>query len=126
MKQLNWNVYTTSMVRVMKALLAAYVVTGLLLLAIAGFLYRFQWDEGKVQIGIILTYILSCFIGGFLAGKMMKSRKFLWGVLLGLLYFRVMTLVSVAVNREVQSSSSGMITSFLLCMGGGMLGGMLS
>lgn len=35
MKQLNWNVYTTSMVRVMKALLAAYVVTGLLLLAIA-------------------------------------------------------------------------------------------
>lgn len=126
MKQLNWNVYTTSMVRVMKALLAAYVVTGLLLLAIAGFLYRFQWDEGKVQIGIILTYILSCFIGGFLAGKMMKSRKFLWGVLLGLLYFLVMTLVSVAVNRELQSSSSGMITSFLLCMGGGMLGGMLS
>ena len=126
MKQLNWNVYTTSMVRVMKALLAAYVVTGLLLLEIAGFLYRFQWDEGKVQIGIILTYILSCFIGGFLAGKMMKSRKFLWGVLLGLLYFLVMTLVSVAVNRELQSSSSGMITSFLLCMGGGMLGGMLS
>ena len=126
MKQLNWNVYTTSMVRVMKALLAAHVVTGLLLLAIAGFLYRFQWDEGKVQIGIILTYILSCFIGGFLAGKMMKSRKFLWGVLLGLLYFLVMTLVSVAVNRELQSSSSGMITSFLLCMGGGMLGGMLS
>ena len=126
MKQLNWNVYTTSMVRVMKALLAAYVVTGLLLLAIAGFLYRFQWDEGKVQIGIILTYILSCFIGGFLAGKMMKSRKFLWGVLLGFLYFLVMTLVSVAVNRELQSSSSGMITSFLLCMGGGMLGGMLS
>lgn len=126
MKQLNWNVYTTSMVRVMKALLAAYVVTGLLLLAIAGFLYRFQWDEGKVQIGIILTYILSCFIGGFLAGKMMKSRKFLWGVLLGLLYFLVMTLVSVGVNRELQSSSSGMITSFLLCMGGGMLGGMLS
>ena len=54
MKQLNWNVYTTSMVRVMKALLAAYVVTGLLLLAIAGFLYRFLWDEGKVQIGIIV------------------------------------------------------------------------
>ncbi len=126
MKQLNWNVYTASMVRVMKALLAAYVVTGLLLLAIAGLLYRFQWDEGKVQIGIILTYILSCFVGGFLAGKMMKSRKFLWGVLLGLLYFLVMTLVSVAVNRELQSSSSGVITSFLLCMGGGMLGGMLS
>lgn len=126
MKQLKMNVYTNVAVRVMKALLAAYVVTGLLLLLIAGLLYRFQLDEGKVQIGIIVTYILSCFVGGFLAGKMMKSRQFLWGVLLGLLYFLVMTLVSVAVNRELQSSTSGFITSFLLCMGGGMLGGMLS
>lgn len=126
MKQLKMNVYTNVAVRVMKALLAAYVVTGLLLLLIAGLMYRFQLDEGKVQIGIIVTYILSCFVGGFLAGKMMKSRQFLWGVLLGLLYFLVMTLVSVAVNRELQSSSSGFITSFLLCMGGGMIGGMLS
>ncbi len=126
MKQLKMNVYTNVAVRVMKALLAAYVVTGLLLLLIAGLMYRFQLDEGKVQIGIIVTYILSCFVGGFLAGKMMKSRQFLWGVLLGLLYFLVMTLVSVAVNRELQSSTSGFITSFLLCMGGGMLGGMLS
>lgn len=126
MKQPNVNVYTGSMVRVMKALLVSYMVTGLLLLLIAGLLYKFQLDEGKIQIGIIVTYILSCFVGGFLAGKMMKSRQFLWGVLLGLLYFLIMTLVSIAVNRELQGTSSGFITSFLLCMGGGMLGGMLS
>ena len=126
MKQPNMNAYAGSAVRIMKALLASYVVTGLLLLLIAGLLYRFQLDEGKVQIGIILTYILSCFAGGFLAGKMMKSRRFLWGVLLGLLYFLVMLLVSLAVNRELQSNTAGFLTSFLLCMGGGMLGGMLS
>lgn len=126
MRQPNMNAYSGSAVRVMKALLASYVVTGLLLLLIAGLLYKFQLDEGKIQIGIILTYILSCFVGGFLAGKMMKSRQFLWGVLLGLLYFLIMTLVSIAVNRELQDTSSSFITSFLLCMGGGMLGGMLS
>jgi len=81
MKQPNMNAYTGSVVRMLKALLVSYVVTGLLLLLIAGLLYRFQLDEGKVQIGIILTYILSCFAGGFLTGKMMKSRQFLWGVL---------------------------------------------
>ena len=69
MKQLKMNVYTNVAVRVMKALLAAYVVTGLLLLLIAGLLYRFQLDEGKVQIGIIVTYILSCFVGGFFVGR---------------------------------------------------------
>lgn len=124
MKQPNMNAYSGSAVRVMKALLASYIVTGLLLLLIAGLLYKFQLDEGKVQIGIIATYILSCFVGGFLAGKMMKSRQFLWGVLLGLLYFLIMTLVSIAVNRELQDGSGSFLTSFLLCMGGGMLGGM--
>ena len=126
MKQPNVNAYSAAMLRVMKALLASYVVTGLFLLFLAGLLYKFRMDEGKIQIGIILTYILSCFVGGFLAGKMMKSRQFLWGVLLGVLYFLIMTLVSLAVNRELQSSTAGFITSFLLCMGGGMLGGMLS
>ena len=126
MKQPNVNAYSAAMLRVMKALLASYVVTGLFLLFLAGLLYKFRMDEGKIQIGIILTYILSCFVGGFLAGKMMKSRQFLWGVLLGVLYFLIMTLVSLAVNRELQSSTSGFVTAFLLCMGGGMLGGMLS
>lgn len=111
-------------VRVVKALLVSYLLTGGLLLLLAGLLYRFRLDEGKIQIGIILIYIVSCFAGGFLAGKMMKSRKFLWGVLLGLLYFLIMTLVSLAVNRGLQDGTTSYFTTFLLCMGGGMLGGM--
>ncbi len=111
-------------VRIVKALLVSYLLTGGLLLLLAGLLYRFRLDEGKIQIGIILIYIVSCFAGGFLAGKMMKSRKFLWGVLLGLLYFLIMTLVSLAVNRGLQDGTTSYFTTFLLCMGGGMLGGM--
>ena len=111
-------------VRIVKALLVSYLLTGGLLLLLAGLLYRFRLDEGKIQIGIILIYIASCFAGGFLAGKMMKSRKFLWGVLLGLLYFLVMTLVSLAVNRGLQDGTTSYLTTFLLCMRGGMLGGM--
>ena len=112
--------------RMAKALLASYVITALMLLLLAGLLYRFRLDEGKVQIGIILTYILSCFAGGYLAGKMMRSRQFLWGVLLGLLYFLLMTLVSLAVNHSIQDGMGNLATAFALCMGGGMLGGMLS
>lgn len=126
MKQPNMNACAGSAVRILKALLVSYLVTGIFLLLLAGLLYRFQLDEGKIRIGIIITYILSCFTGGFLAGKMMKNRQFLWGVLLGLLYFLIMMLVSLAVNRELQSSTAGFVTAFVLCMGGGMLGGMLS
>lgn len=113
-------------VRMVKALLVSYLLTGLLLLLLAGLLYRFQWDQGKIQIGIIAIYILSCFGGGFLGGKMVASRKFLWGILVGFLYFLILTVVSVAVNRELQTTTSGFITTLILCMGGGMLGGMLS
>ena len=119
MKQPNINSYTNSAIRIMKALLVSYLVTGLLLLLIAGLLYRFRLDEGRIQIGIIVTYILSCFTGGFLAGKMMKSRKFLWGVLLGLCYFLVMTLVSLAVNRELQSSSPDLLLHLFCAWGAG-------
>ncbi|MCC8140199.1 MAG: TIGR04086 family membrane protein [Lachnospiraceae bacterium] len=118
--------YVSRVLRIIKALLAAYIVTALLLFLTAALLYRFQLDEGKVRVAIILTYILSSFAGGFLSGKMMGSRKFLWGALLGLLYFAILTLVSLAVNRELGSSGAGLATTFLLCMGGGMLGGMLS
>lgn len=112
--------------RVLRALLISYLLTGLLLLLLAGLLYKFRLDEGKIQIGIILTYILSSFLGGFLAGKIMKNKQFLWGALLGLCYFLIMMIVSIAVNRELQSTSSGFVTTLLLCTGGGTLGGMLS
>jgi putative membrane protein (TIGR04086 family) len=116
----------TTALRLLKALLLSYLLTGILLLAIAGLLYKFRLDEGKIRIGIILTYILSCFLGGFLAGKMQKSRQFFWGLVLGLLYFAILMAVSVAVNREFSGTSAGFATTFLLCMGSGMLGGMLS
>ena len=73
---------------------------------------------------IIVTYILSCFAGGFLSGKMMKNKKFLWGILVGLLYFGIMLLVSLAVNRQLDQTAANFVTTMVLCLLGGMLGGM--
>ena len=79
--------YISQSLKMMRALLVSYVVTALFLLLTAALVYRAGLDESKVQIAVILIYIVSCFLGGFLAGKMMKTRKFLWGGLLGFLYF---------------------------------------
>ena len=51
--------YIDQAVRMLKALVASYIVTGLLLLLTAGLLYHFELSEGKVRIMIIVTYILS-------------------------------------------------------------------
>ena len=113
-------------VRLIKSLLAAYIVTGLLLLLLALLLYKLQLSESIVNIGIIAIYVISCFLGGFLEGKMMKTRKFLWGGAFGLLYFAVLAIISLAVGQGFSGSSSHFVTTLILCMAGGTLGGMVS
>ena len=116
----------TQVFQVMKALLASYIVTGILLFVITFFLYKFEWDEQMVTEGIILIYVVSTFVGGFILGKIKKARKFLWGLVMGTLYFALLFLVSFGVYRSFDGNGTNVITTFLLCAGGGMLGGMLA
>ena len=113
-------------VRMVKALLAAYIVTGLLLLLLAFLLYKLQLAESIVNVGIIGIYVIACFLGGFLEGKMMKTRKFIWGGAFGLLYFAVLAIISLAVGQGFSGTSSNFVTTLILCMAGGTLGGMVS
>lgn len=116
----------TPVIYIMKSLLCAYVITGILLLLLALLLYKFQLKENVVAIGIIVIYIVSTFFAGFVTGKKMGNRKFLWGLLVGVTYFVLLLLVSLCVNRSIQDVASHLSTTFLLCAGSGMLGGMLS
>ena len=111
---------------ILKALLCAYVVTGILLLLLTLLLYKMNLDEGKVTGGIVAIYVVSTFVGGFVAGKLAKVRKFAWGLTIGILYFGLLLLISLGVYRTLQGSGANLLTTFLLCAGGGMLGGMVS
>ena len=115
----------TQVFQVMKALLASYIVTGILLFVVTFFLYKFEWDEQMVTAGIIVIYVVSTFVGGFILGKIKKSRKFLWGLIMGVLYFALLFLISFGVYRSFDGNGTNVITTLLLCAGGGMLGGML-
>ena len=120
------NSYANVVSRMLKALLTSYLITGGLLLLLALILYKFQIGESKVNIGITAIYILSSFLAGFLEGKMMKSRKFLWGAAAGLLYFTILALVSLAVSQGFDGTSSHFVSTLILCVASGTLGGMLS
>lgn len=58
-----------------KALLCAYVVTGILLLVLALLLYKAGLSEENVNAGILLTYVISTFSGGFVIGKLTGARS---------------------------------------------------
>ena len=107
-----------------KALLAAYVVTGILLIILALALYKFELNEGAVTAGVTAVYLISTFTGGLVVGKLAKVRRFLWGIVLGILYFALLLLVTVGIYRTFHGSSTEILVTFALCAGGGMAGGM--
>lgn len=110
----------------LKSLLFSYILTAILLLLLTFVLYKVGLSEGVVSIAIIAIYVIATFFAGFIMGKKMQNRKFLWGLLVGCAYFVVLLIVSMLVNQSAGELGNSVATTFCLCAGGGMLGGMLS
>ena len=111
---------------ILRSLLFSYAVTGIFLLFLAFLLFWFDLGEKPVSAGIVAVYILSCLLGGFLAGKFIRKDKYLWGFLAGLFYYLLLITVSFVVKGKWDMSLLHAVTTFLMCIGGGTLGGMLS
>mgnify|MGYP001058924655 FL=1 len=123
LKKLNLSARITF---ILKCLLISYLLTTGLLLLLALMLYKFEMSEKIVSICIIGIYILVTFLAGFLAGKREGSRKFLWGLLMGALYFAILAVVSIVTSQGIGEISGNFVTVLILCCGSGMLGGMIS
>jgi putative membrane protein (TIGR04086 family) len=109
-----------------KYLVIAYVLTGILLLALTSALYWWRF-KGSVVTGCIFgIYVIVNFIGGLLAGKRAENRRFLKGLLFGVLYFLVLLIVSICVNRGIAAGNATLLYAFLACAISGMIGGMVS
>lgn len=110
----------------LKALLFSYVVTGISLLLLYVLLYKFEWNEHLVSAAIVAVYVLSTVVGGIVIGKLVRTRRFFWGLLLGNLYFILLLVITIILYRSLSGNGLNMLTAWILCTGGGMTGGMIS
>ena len=115
-----------------------YLVSNLLLL-VCMFLLSFlllnilslmAWKmDGNVKFvsgGLIAIYIMVNVFGGFMAGKIFGRQKFLWGMVLGILFFSIL-LLSGFFMWGIKALDSGRVFSgLMICMISGMFGGMIS
>ena len=108
------------------SLLASYIVTGISLLVLTFFMYKFELNEKIVSAAIVGIYVVSTLIGGMIIGKLTKSKRYLWGMVLGIIYFVLLLLITLGVYRTLNGDSVSIVTSLILCAGGGMTGGMIS
>lgn len=111
---------------VIKSLVVSYIFTGVALAALAFAIYKWNLNETVVNIVIMAVYVIASFLGGFMTGKKVKERKFFWGLLLGGLYILIIYGVSMIMSASLDMISTANIAACLLCLGGGMLGGMVS
>ncbi len=111
---------------VVKGLIFSYVVTGLLLLGLAFCVFQFGLAENITDVCITAIYVIVTFLGAFIVGKRVKEQKFLWGFLLGFLYIVIISIVAIALGQVFEVTSTANLTTMALCIGGGLLGGMLS
>jgi putative membrane protein (TIGR04086 family) len=111
---------------VMKSLILAYVITGILLIGLAFCVYKMNLSESVVNLGIVFVYVFASFLGGFSMGKMMQEKKFLWGALTGLIYIAIIVIASMLAEGGVNLTGKEFVSAAILCLGGGTLGGMLS
>lgn len=120
------NAFSTDrLLSLLKCLMAAYLITGVLLLLVAGLLYKFSIGENIVDISIIVIYCVSSLLAGLFFSKGAAGHRFIWGMLAGAAYFAIICAVSVVADPDFVPVSNSCITTLLICLGSGMLGGML-
>lgn len=110
----------------LKLLAFSYILTAVFLLILSMLLYKLRLSETIINIGIVVIYIAATFFTGFLAGKKIGTKKYLWGLFLGAGYFLILTLISLIINHGISDFSGNFLSTLFLCIGSGMLGGMLS
>lgn len=111
---------------VLKSLLASYIVTAVPLLLLAMALYKLELNEKSVSAAIVAIYVIATLIGGIVIGKLAKVRRFLWGLGLGIGYFGLILLITLGVYRTLNTDGVNLVTTLILCAGGGMAGAMIS
>lgn len=116
----------TKISTLLMGLLFSYIATAFILLILSFLMLKLDLSSAVLSGGIHFAYILSAFIGGFLVGKKVDQKKFVWGLVMGLFYFVVLMLVSLLMNQAAAMPLGSLLIVFLICSFSGMLGGMLS
>jgi len=111
-------------------LLVMYAISGVMLLLLALLLYNFELTEETVRIGVIVIYVASGFAGGFLIGRWMQDKKYLWGLLAGGVYFVLLFVLSLVLKSGAADApvfdAVRILTTLVLCAVSSMAGGMIS
>lgn len=106
--------------------LLSFLITTLCILLLAFFAYQFHLSQNGVKIGITCTYVISCFMGGMFSGRK-REKKYIKGGIVGVVYLFVILVCSYfKYDSFSYMQDTRMLVIGAICIGSGVLGGMLA
>lgn len=111
---------------VLKTLIAGYVITVVMLFIIALCLYKMSLGEQIVGAGVLVTYGVSVFVGALMLAKIQKSKRLMWGIVYGMVYFAIILAASIIANKGISCNWPGLAKTFAVCVISGLVGGFVS
>ena len=108
------------------ALIKAFLTSIILLLIFAMVMYFGGLEEKAIGIMVVITYLVSNLIGGLSIGISVMKRKYLWGIITGILYFVFIYMISLIGSKNGMNINTSVIIALFISVTGGMIGGMIS
>lgn len=115
--------YGSAMIR---GLILSAVLSAFLILAVAFVMMKFSPGDTLTGWMVFGIYFFASLSGGTAAGRRAGSRRFVWGLCLGILYYLGWLLLSLSTVKSVPTDLTHAWITGGICMLGGMAGGILS
>ncbi|MDO5338873.1 MAG: TIGR04086 family membrane protein [Eubacteriales bacterium] len=112
--------------KIVKALIAGYVITLLMLGLLTYFMRKFTLDEKAVDNIIFGIYIAGSFTGAMLSAWMIKKRRVVIGIIYGIVYITVLMVIAAIMKKQAPDSSNNIVMSVAASVAAGAFGGFFS
>ena len=109
---------------ILKSVLLMCLTTWLLMAVVSWVYYLFHIETTDFRAGILVTYFLSALPGGFVYGGRKEKNRFLYGIVMGTLYFTIIFFISLVCHPGADIGSKEAAEALICCLFGGMVGGM--
>ncbi len=111
---------------ILKETLIQMIISVVLVAAAAFVVLKISPSAAVIKVIILAIYGISSFIGGFILGKVMEKKKFLWGMAAGAIYFSIIILVALIIKGNINAGTIGISSGIIVSLATGTIGGMLS
>lgn len=88
--------------------------------------FKMSLNDSQMQFLVYTIYALSVFIPSYIAGKIKKTKKYLYGISIGLIYLVALFIISSILNHTINVDISNTYKTIIICLLSGAFGGMIS